>query len=120
MLSSSSSTAVHPIRLWSDGKTGSRRFGSRSLRLHLNRAIDALIREAGFDIPDLHVSYMPGPKPFTFIHADPQNVRLSGLAALKQSFRFREEFRAPAGVRKSPRNEPAGRTRRSMGISVSR
>jgi DNA-binding transcriptional LysR family regulator len=32
---------------------------------------------------------------------------------------FREEFRAPIGVRKSPRNEPAGRKRSSMGISVS-
>lgn len=26
----------------------------------------------------------------------------------KQTFRFREGFRAPLGVRKSPRTEPAG------------
>jgi len=31
---------------------------------------------------------------------------------------LREGFRAPAGVRKSPRNEPAGSWRRAMGISV--
>ena len=36
----------------------------------------------------------------------------------KLPVRFREEFRAPRGVRKSPRNEPAGRRRWSMGISV--
>ena len=35
---------------------------------HLNRPIDALIREAGFEIPNLHVGYMPGPKPFTFMY----------------------------------------------------
>ena len=35
---------------------------------HLNRPIDALIREAGFHIPDMHVGYMPGPKPFTFMY----------------------------------------------------
>jgi hypothetical protein len=31
--------------------------------------------------------------------------------------RYREEIRAPAGVRKSPRNEPAGPERCAMGIS---
>ena len=35
---------------------------------HLNRPIDTLIREAGFEIADLHVGYMPGPKPFTFMY----------------------------------------------------
>jgi hypothetical protein len=45
-------------------------------------------------------------------------VCLSQLHYQKQPFRFREEFRAPLGVRKSPRNEPAGHKGRSMGISV--
>jgi hypothetical protein len=35
---------------------------------------------------------------------------------LKPPVRSREEFRTPVGVRKSPRNEPAGRMRRPMGI----
>lgn len=35
---------------------------------HLNRPIEALIRRAGFGIPDLHVGYMAGPKPFTFMY----------------------------------------------------
>ena len=34
---------------------------------HLNRPIEALIRRAGFGLPDLHVGYMAGPKPFTFM-----------------------------------------------------
>ncbi len=38
----------------------------------------------------------------------------------KQPGSYREEFRAPAGVRKSPKNEPAGRRRCVMGISISR
>jgi predicted ATPase len=36
----------------------------------------------------------------------------------ERTFRSREEFRAPLGVRKSPRKEPAGCRRWSMGISV--
>jgi hypothetical protein len=40
------------------------------------------------------------------------NVCLLSLRTPKQ------EFRAPPGVRKSPKNEPAGRKRWSMGISV--
>ena len=32
---------------------------------------------------------------------------LSTSSARKLSFRFREEFRMPLGVRKSPKNEPA-------------
>ena len=35
---------------------------------HLNRPIEALIRRAGFGIPDLHAGYMAGPKPFTFMY----------------------------------------------------
>lgn len=35
---------------------------------HLHRSIDSLIRQAGFEIPDLQVGYMPGPKPFTFMY----------------------------------------------------
>lgn len=35
---------------------------------HLNRPIGTLIRHAGFEIPDLHAGYMPGPRPFTFMY----------------------------------------------------
>lgn len=35
---------------------------------HLNRPVEALIRRAGFGLPDLHVGYMAGPKPFTFMY----------------------------------------------------
>ncbi len=35
---------------------------------HLNRPIKALIRRAGFEIPALHVGYMAGPRPFTFMY----------------------------------------------------
>jgi hypothetical protein len=43
-------------------------------------------------------------------------VRSAALGARKQPFRFREEFRAPTGVRKSPKNEPAGHVRCAMGF----
>jgi hypothetical protein len=36
-------------------------------------------------------------------------VRFSGLGTHGETVGFREEFRTPVGVRKSPRNEPAGR-----------
>ena len=36
-----------------------------------------------------------------------RSVRLFGESIPKQLFRLREEFRAPGGVRKSPKNEPA-------------
>src|ERR1700682_3637646 len=36
------------------------------------------------------------------------NVCLSPLDTPKRPFRFREGFRTPLGVRKSPKNEPAG------------
>ena len=39
-------------------------------------------------------------------------------AFTERQFRSREEFRAPPGVRKSSKNEPGGRRRWSMGISV--
>ena len=35
---------------------------------HLNRPMAALIRDAGFKLPDLHAGYMAGPKPFTFMY----------------------------------------------------
>jgi ubiquinone/menaquinone biosynthesis C-methylase UbiE len=35
---------------------------------HLNRPIDALVRRAGFELSGLHVGYMAGPKPFTFMY----------------------------------------------------
>lgn len=35
---------------------------------HLNRPIDALIREAGFRLRELQTGYMPGPRPFTFMY----------------------------------------------------
>ena len=41
---------------------------------------------------------------------------LSHCFAREQTVKFREEFRAPRGVRKSPRKEPAGSRPRSMGI----
>src|SRR3954467_6463072 len=35
---------------------------------HLNRKIDALIRDAGFAIMDIQAGYMRGPRPFTFMY----------------------------------------------------
>jgi ubiquinone/menaquinone biosynthesis C-methylase UbiE len=35
---------------------------------HLNRKIDALIRDAGFAVTDLRAGYMRGPRPFTFMY----------------------------------------------------
>jgi hypothetical protein len=35
---------------------------------HLNRRIDQLIREAGFEIDTLETGYMDGPKPLTFMY----------------------------------------------------
>lgn len=35
---------------------------------HIDREIDALIREAGFRIDRLDTGYMPGPKPWTFMY----------------------------------------------------
>ncbi len=34
---------------------------------HLNRNIDQLIRDGGFDIEQIHTGYMKGPKPMTFM-----------------------------------------------------
>jgi len=33
---------------------------------HLGRDIPALLRAAGFQLPDLHTGYLPGPRPMTF------------------------------------------------------
>lgn len=33
---------------------------------HLNRDIPALLREAGFSLPDLQMMYLPGPRPLVF------------------------------------------------------
>ncbi len=35
---------------------------------HLNRPIEAMIRRAGFELADLRVGYMAGPRPFTFMY----------------------------------------------------
>jgi ubiquinone/menaquinone biosynthesis C-methylase UbiE len=36
---------------------------------NLDRRIDQLIREAGFDIADLHSEYLKGPRPFTYTYS---------------------------------------------------
>lgn len=33
---------------------------------HLDRDVPALLEAAGFDCPDLHTGYLPGPKPWTY------------------------------------------------------
>jgi ubiquinone/menaquinone biosynthesis C-methylase UbiE len=35
---------------------------------HLDRRIDEIIKKAGFQIPDLTTSYIPGPRPMTFTY----------------------------------------------------
>jgi ubiquinone/menaquinone biosynthesis C-methylase UbiE len=35
---------------------------------HLNRRIDEIIKKAGFQIPDLTTSYLPGPRPMTYTY----------------------------------------------------
>ena len=35
---------------------------------HLNRRIDELIKDAGFQISELTTSYLPGPRPMTFTY----------------------------------------------------
>lgn len=45
-----------------------------------------------------------------------KNACLLPLRTRKQPVRSREEFRAPTGVRKSPKNEPAGHVRCAMGF----
>lgn len=35
---------------------------------HLNRPIETLIAQAGFDLPQLETGYMKGPKPMTFLY----------------------------------------------------
>jgi ubiquinone/menaquinone biosynthesis C-methylase UbiE len=35
---------------------------------HLNRRIDEIIKEAGFQIPELTMSYLPGPRPMTYTY----------------------------------------------------
>jgi len=35
---------------------------------HLNRRIDEMITQAGFQIPELTTSYIPGPRPMTFTY----------------------------------------------------
>jgi len=35
---------------------------------HLNRPIETLIEQAGFDLPQLETGYMKGPKPMTFLY----------------------------------------------------
>ncbi|PYT29458.1 MAG: SAM-dependent methyltransferase [Acidobacteria bacterium] len=35
---------------------------------HLNRRIDEMIKQAGFQIPELTASYIPGPRPMTYTY----------------------------------------------------
>ena len=35
---------------------------------HLNRRIDQIIKEAGFQIPELRTCYIPGPRPMTYTY----------------------------------------------------
>ncbi len=49
----------------------------------------------------------------------PHNVGYRYFGSRKLPFRSPEEFRMPAGVRKSWKPEPAGHKRRAMGFSVS-
>ena len=49
-------------------------------------------------------------------HTPMAKVCLTPLRTSKRLFRFREEFRTPLGVRKSPRNEPAVCGPKLMGI----
>jgi ubiquinone/menaquinone biosynthesis C-methylase UbiE len=35
---------------------------------HLNRRVDAIIKEAGFQISDLKTEYLPGPRPMTYTY----------------------------------------------------
>jgi ubiquinone/menaquinone biosynthesis C-methylase UbiE len=35
---------------------------------HLNRRIDEMIKQAGFQIPELTTSYIPGPRPMTYTY----------------------------------------------------
>jgi hypothetical protein len=51
------------------GRIGSLRYGVVSaVACHLNRAIRALIEEAGFQFDRLGTGYMRGPKPMTFMY----------------------------------------------------
>jgi SAM-dependent methyltransferase len=64
------------VRWWQDRRTPLwRRIGDGC---HLNRAIRALIEEAGFQVDRLETGYMRGPKPMTFMVRGqrPPNVRL--------------------------------------------
>lgn len=54
---------------------------------HLDRKIDELIRLAGFDLPNLHFEYAPGPTPCPICTKDARAGvigihRVAGLAAL--------------------------------------
>jgi ubiquinone/menaquinone biosynthesis C-methylase UbiE len=42
---------------------------------HLNRKVDELIAAAGFRITELQMSYLPGPRPFTFTYQGFAQVR---------------------------------------------
>jgi hypothetical protein len=60
-----------------------------------------------------------GPSLPTGLGPSLQTVQIQSKRAGKLPFRTREEFRAPAGVRKSPRKEPAGHERRLWGLPFS-
>ena len=43
---------------------------------HLGRDIPALLQSAGFELPDLHTRYLPGPRPMTFHYWGVAHARL--------------------------------------------
>lgn len=52
------------VARWQDRLQGL--WGSLAGGCHLNRDIPALLQTAGLQCPQLHTSYLPGPKPWTF------------------------------------------------------
>jgi ubiquinone/menaquinone biosynthesis C-methylase UbiE len=54
------------VRAWQDRLTPA--WKSLAGGCHLNRKVDELIREAGFQISALKTSYLPGPRPLTYTY----------------------------------------------------
>ena len=56
----------HGVAVWQDRLTPlwKRTCGG----CHLNRRIDEMIKQAGFQIPELTTSYIPGPRPMTYTY----------------------------------------------------
>ena len=55
----------HKVRLWQDRLTPL--WKPLAGGCHLNRDIPALLKAGGFQIRDLHSSYLPGPRPMTWV-----------------------------------------------------